>query len=71
MMGGGYESTASTSRERSRLSGFYAKIKEEKSAPVREILERFYEEEGYSLAKGRKEQSERVQELMTDLEIRF
>ncbi|TNV73437.1 hypothetical protein FGO68_gene16687 [Halteria grandinella] len=71
----GYDSTASTSSNK-RLSTFYKKIQEPRSKPVRDILEQFYEDEKHVLKdqtsqKERREQSERVQQLMSDLEEVF
>jgi len=43
MMSTGYESSASMISSSSKNKAFYAKIKDPKSAPVRLILERFYE----------------------------
>lgn len=34
-------------------------------------IKRFYETEGYTLANGRQSQSEKVQELITELEMKF
>ncbi len=46
MMATGYESTTShISTMSSKNKAFYQKIKDAKSAPVRDILERFYEQE--------------------------
>lgn len=61
--GGGYESTTSTKSSRPHpLSSFYAKIKSPESAPVRDILERFYDSESFLLRDGetRSQQAERV-----------
>lgn len=45
-IGSGYDSAGSiasqSSRERSKMSRFYAKIKDPKSLPVRSILETYY-----------------------------
>jgi hypothetical protein len=74
MMSTGYESTASHVSQSSKSHrAFYSKIKEQKSAPVREILERFYEGERYVIKAGetRETQSERVQELMSELESQY
>jgi hypothetical protein len=61
----GYESTATSyksSRTSHPLGSFYAKIKSPESAPVRDILEQFYESEGYVIKDGetRADQSQRV-----------
>lgn len=51
--GGGYESTTSTKSSRHHsLSTFYAKIKSPESAPVRDILEKFYENDSFLLKDG-------------------
>lgn len=75
MISTGYESTASShiSKSSSSHRAFYSKIKEQKSAPVREILERFYEGERYVVKAGetRDMQSERIQELMSELESQY
>lgn len=73
MMSAGYESTASHMSSKSHRGAFYSKIKEHKSAPVREILERFYEGERYLVKAGetRETQGERVQELMSELENQY
>jgi len=73
MMSTGYESSSSLISSSSKNKAFYAKIKDSKSAPVRQILERFYEQESYLIKPGetREHQSERVQELMTELETQY
>ena len=70
-MSTGYESAASQMSQSSKSHrAFYSKIKEQRSVPVREILEKFYEGERYVIKAGetRETQSERVQELMSELE---
>ena len=73
MMSTGYESSASIVSSSSKNKAFYTKIKDPKSAPVRQILERFYEQESYIIKPGetREHQSERVQELMSELENQY
>ena len=76
MMSAGYESTASHishMSSKSHRGAFYSKIKDHRSAPVREILERFYEGERYVVKAGetREVQGERVQELMSELENQY